>query len=270
MELTGAAAAMPCCLFSAVLGLVGAGIAYSGVKEYLLVQKIKNTPTSKVRSAAAGLVELFGKAAKKEELSSPVTRKPCVLWKVLAEYRYKKKHGHGWRKFFSDGSKERFFLDDGTGRMLVDPLGAEVRVKPDFRFTGKLSDRQFFGLLPAKQLDKKVLDYLEENPKAKKAFERERHRTIRMREYIVEERDKVYVLGTASPLEGAGSDVAHRNLVVKKDNIDRIMFIADSKEEQVALSMGIKSWVSMFIGLMLLLGSMLGGLLMLMHLNSFA
>jgi hypothetical protein len=228
--------------------LGGGVVAYMGISKYLLVQKIRNTPTSKVRSAAAGLVELMGKA-KGKKLKSPITKNGCVFWEIVAQYYYQTKNSSGWRTFFTDTSSERFHLDDGTGRMLIEPSEAEVDLKPDFKFEGHLKDRTFFGLIPQKKLDAKVIAYLKENKKAEAAFKSCSGRRFRLYEYIAVPDDKVYVLGTAMPVEGKGSSVAHENLIVKKDKHDKVMLISDSSEKDIVGKMGLTSWASLLLGL---------------------
>jgi len=240
---------LPCCCPGIFFLAAGLSIAYVGYTKYKLVEKIKNTPTSKVRSAAAGLVELYGKAKCQEKLISPITKSTCTYWKVDAQYYYQTKNSSGWRTFFSDLSGKQFYLEDDTGKMLIDPKSAQVSIPPDFNFQGHLSDKAFFGLIPQQQLDAKVLSYLEENPNAKEAFKGQGGRLIRVYEYYIAEGDSVYVLGSAEPLEGAHSEVAHENLIVRKNNYDKMMFISDSSEAKIVGSNSLESWVYLFLGL---------------------
>jgi hypothetical protein len=241
----------PACCVLGFLLIFAIGLTYNGAKQYLFLEKIRNTPTSKVRSAAAGLVELFGKAIQKEKLVSPITKDKCVYWKVIAEYYYQTKNSSGWRKFFNEESTERFYLEDDTGKMLIEPKDAKIEIPYDFSFEGHLKDRTFFGLIPQKQLDKQVLDYLGENTLAKEAFQRMSNRRCRLREYYIAKNDNVYVLGNAEPLEGASSHVAHENLIVKKGNLEKIMYISDSSETKIAGKMNLTAWASLIIGLLL-------------------
>ncbi len=51
---------------------------------YLLRMKrsIENTPTSKIRSVAMGMVEVKGKAIRKHALVSPMTQTSCVFYRL--------------------------------------------------------------------------------------------------------------------------------------------------------------------------------------------
>jgi len=240
---------LPCCCPGIFFLAVGLSLTYAGYTKYKLVEKIKNTPTSKVRSAAAGLVELFGKAKCQEKLISPITKSTCTYWKVDAQYYYQTKNSSGWRTFYSDLSGKQFFLEDDTGKMLIDTKSAQVSIPPDFHFQGHLSDKAFFGLIPQQQLDAKVLAYLEENPNAEAAFKGQGGRLIRVYEYYIAEGNAVYVLGSAQPLEGASRAVAHENLIVRKNNIDKMMFISDSSETKIVGGNSLEAWIYLFLGL---------------------
>lgn len=245
MKLIGA---MPCCFgFFFLFG--SALLMNDALQQYRLSQKIRNTPTSKARAAAVGLVELSGKAKCQEKLTSPITRSPCTYYSVVAQYYYKKKKSHGWRTFFSEGSANKFYLEDDTGRILVDPAGANVNIPHDFLFQGTLNDKQFFGLLPSNQVDKKVLDYLEANPKAKEAAKGMSGKQLRFMEYYIAEGDPLFTLGTAMPLEGANSSVAAENLIIRKSPKDKIMLISDSPEKKVLGALGLKFYIEIFFGL---------------------
>jgi hypothetical protein len=84
---------------------------------------ITDTPTSRIASAAQGYVELFGKGLPPDPpLCSHLTSLPC-LW-----YRWKSevKSGNKWRVEGSGESEMPFIVDDGSGRCLIDPEGAEI------------------------------------------------------------------------------------------------------------------------------------------------
>ncbi|NYZ74015.1 hypothetical protein H0O00_02645, partial [Candidatus Micrarchaeota archaeon] len=151
MAVENLVASAPCCVCSGLALIAGLAALGEGARQYMLVQKIKNTPTSKVRSAAVGLVELSGKAMPTVQGVSPVTKNPSVYWHVMAQYYHHKhdRHGHDqseWVTFYSKTSTAKFYVEDDTGKMLIDPAGGEVRVKADFQFEGHLSDKAFFGL----------------------------------------------------------------------------------------------------------------------------
>ncbi len=89
---------------------------------------VADTPTSRVRSAAQGYVELTGHGVMPphKETIAPLTGKPCTWWRYTIEERRASGRSRGWTRVDSGISEEPFVLDDGTGQCLIDPRGAEV------------------------------------------------------------------------------------------------------------------------------------------------
>jgi hypothetical protein len=256
MAAESAFSGVPCCCMGGFFLLFGGSLAWYGGQQYILLQKMKNTPTSKVRSAAAGLVELFGKAKCKEPMESPISKAKCIYWNLNCEYYYTTRKSSGWRTFYSKHSSNQFFLEDDTGKMLVDPKDAQFNIPADFHSQGHMSDKAVFGLIPQKQLAPNVLEWLERDPPAKSAFIGQGGRDLRVTESFIAEDDPLYVLGSAEPIPGAMSDVKSENLMMKKGN-DKILFITDSAENKFQGMMGIASWIYLILGLALFLGSLL-------------
>ena len=108
--------------------LLATGAAIAGfVYAFVLLHRarlIEDTPTSKIRSAAQGYVELEGKCGLMEGMPivSPLTATQCT-W-----YRYKvEKLGDKHSRTIESGvSDELFLLLGDTGRCVVDPEGAVV------------------------------------------------------------------------------------------------------------------------------------------------
>jgi E3 Ubiquitin ligase len=89
---------------------------------------IEDTPTSRVRSAAQGYVELsgLGKQPPNSSNRGPLTGMPCAWWRYKIDERRYAGRSRGWSTVDSGTSAEPFLLDDGTGQCLIDPRGAEV------------------------------------------------------------------------------------------------------------------------------------------------
>jgi hypothetical protein len=113
----------------------------------LLARKrlLLTTPTSKVRSAALGLVEVNGMAAGPHTMPAPITGKACFLYHTTAwQQRAGKKEE--WEKIADETLHLPFFIDDGTGQLLIEPLGADLDLRRDFReeyasfFSSNLND----------------------------------------------------------------------------------------------------------------------------------
>ena len=105
-------------------------------KGFLLLQQrhlILNTPLSKVRSASLGMVEVNGLAVGPYTMIAPITERPCYYHRTVAwEWRRQGKSKQ-WVKVAAECMHVPFFLDDNTGRVLVDPRGATLDLHRDFQ-----------------------------------------------------------------------------------------------------------------------------------------
>jgi hypothetical protein len=102
---------------------------------YLLQRRrlILDTPLSKIRSAAMGMVEVSGLAVGPYTLIAPITERPCYYYRTVAWEWKRRGKNNQWVKVAGECMHLPFFLDDNTGRVLVDPRGAELDLHRDFR-----------------------------------------------------------------------------------------------------------------------------------------
>ena len=120
----------------AILSLlaIGGGL-YFFVSGFRLVARrrlLLTTPTSKIRSAALGLVEVNGMAAGPHTIVAPVTGKPCFLYQTTV-WQQREGKTVEWDKIAEETLHLPFFIDDATGQLLVEPLGADLDLHRDFR-----------------------------------------------------------------------------------------------------------------------------------------
>jgi hypothetical protein len=234
-----------CCLGPVFLA-IGLLMIYGGAARFLLYQKIKDTPTSKVRSAAIGLVELAGKAVCREDMSSPVSRAKCVYWRLKGEYYVPGKNG-GWRTLLEKSTSSKFLLGDETGQMLIEPDGAEINIPSDFESAGFLTEGGgILGMMKRKTLDPKVLSFLETDADAKSKFLSRSGYELKMTEYFIAEGDPLFVLGTASEWK-TGSPEHYQDLIVSRGR-DKTMFISDSNEYKALESVRNSILITLAIG----------------------
>ncbi|WP_051127882.1 hypothetical protein [Stutzerimonas stutzeri] len=103
------------------------------------LRHLLDTPTSRIRSAAQGYVELAGVLRSPPEmppLLAPLTATPCLWWRYrIEEYCSGGKRGN-WRVIEQGSSEGLLRLFDATGCCLVDPRGAEVLPARCDRWTG--------------------------------------------------------------------------------------------------------------------------------------
>ncbi len=89
---------------------------------------IEDTPTSRIRSAAQGYVELVGPVIGGEDqtLTAPLSGTPCVWYRYKVErHRDAEKNSH-WETVRQGTSREWFQINDATDTCLIDPEGAEI------------------------------------------------------------------------------------------------------------------------------------------------
>jgi hypothetical protein len=89
------------------------------LRRKLLIQSVSS---STVRSAALGLVEASGTATGPYSIISPLSETECYFYRaILPRHRD-----------CQETLCVPFFLDDGTGKLLIDPRGAQTELQPSF------------------------------------------------------------------------------------------------------------------------------------------
>ncbi|MCW9049168.1 MAG: hypothetical protein OQK50_02410 [Deltaproteobacteria bacterium] len=102
-----------------------AGFTFCSAFYFLRMKRqIENTPTSKVRSVAMGMVEVKGQALRKFALVSPLSQSPCVFYRLT---KYRREKNNQWKvNSVSSSANVPFLLEDETGRVEIDPAGCRV------------------------------------------------------------------------------------------------------------------------------------------------
>ena len=120
-----------------IVTLIGiAGGLYLFVHGFSLLARkrlLLNTPVSKIRSASLGLVEVGGLASGPYTVPAPITGKDCFLYQTTIWQESDSGKNHSWEKVAEESLHVPFFLDDGTGQLLIAPEGAELDLHRDFR-----------------------------------------------------------------------------------------------------------------------------------------
>ena len=110
-------------------GIAGVGVGiflfFRGFPHLQRKSLIQNTPTSTIRGAALGAVEVSGTVVGPYTLISPLSQSDCVYYHAVA-----RSSGEDEKKVAEEILYAPFFLDDGTGRLMVDPRGAEMELRP--------------------------------------------------------------------------------------------------------------------------------------------
>ena len=123
------------------IGVCFAGAAACGFGAFTSLKKartIEDIPTSKIRSAHQGYVELVGMAeavGEENTLRGALSHQPCIWYDYRIE-RYQSGKKSQWVTVEKGESDTVFRLQDTTGECLVDPAGADVSTTTRRRWTG--------------------------------------------------------------------------------------------------------------------------------------
>jgi hypothetical protein len=79
-----------------------------------------------------GLVEVNGTATGPHTMPAPITGKLCFLYHTTA-WQQREGKKQEWEKVADETLHLPFFLDDTTGQLLIEPLGADLDLHRDFR-----------------------------------------------------------------------------------------------------------------------------------------
>jgi hypothetical protein len=131
------------------IAVLAAGSAFCSWRTWRNVSHIRlieDTPTAKIRSAPQGYVELegVGKLMDGPPIIAKLSGLPCVWYRYKIEQQVKTHYkGHTqtrWDVIEKDESTETFWLQDDTGRVVIDPEGADVtpRHKDSWRSSSNL------------------------------------------------------------------------------------------------------------------------------------
>ena len=156
---------------------------------------ILNTPTSKIRSASLGLIEVNGLAVGPYTLTAPITGLPCYFYRTQAWELRKSGKNNEWQQVADESLHVPFYLDDNTGCLLINPQGAELDLHRDFH--QEYSSSIFFE----KEMPERVRTFL-----MRHAVSGERR--VRVDEYCIKPKNFLFILGTLA--ENPGGPVSPR------------------------------------------------------------
>ena len=85
-----------------------------------------DTPTSRIRSAAQGFVELKGQSKYLRPMTSPLSESQCVWWSFTVEQLQQSGKNKNWVTIEEETSIDAFVMCDGSGECVVHPENAEI------------------------------------------------------------------------------------------------------------------------------------------------
>jgi hypothetical protein len=184
-----------------LLAAVAAGAAgglYLFYRGFRLLQRkrlILNTPASKIRSASMGLVEINGLATGPYVINSPLKQMSCYYYRSVAwEYQQHGKNSE-WVKVAEESLHVPFYLDDGSGKLLVDPTGAEMDLHCDMHEEYNRS-----VLLGGPEMPGSVYSFLSRHGV-------DSSRRIKVEERCINPKNSLFILGTLSQNPGLDASV---------------------------------------------------------------
>lgn len=108
--------------------LISGAALWSAAHYWRLKRRIENTPTSKARSAAMGMIEVHGRAKRLYALVSPISQQPCVYY-CLKKYRRASRDKQWQLSRITTSGTVPFIIEDNTGKIQIDPQGAKLSPK---------------------------------------------------------------------------------------------------------------------------------------------
>ena len=140
-----------------------------------------------------GMVELNGLAVGPYTMIAPITQRPCYYYRTLAwEWKQSGKNKQ-WVKVAAECMHVPFFLDDNTGKVLVDPRGADLDLHRDFQ--EEFCDSFFTTKTEAPDNVRSFLQRYGVSTSNK----------IKVEEYCIKPKNALFLLGTLS--ENAGQEL---------------------------------------------------------------
>jgi len=207
------------------LGVAVIAGGWAAFRSLHIARLIEDTPTSRIRSAAQGYVELSGRAQALagQVAAAPLTNRPCVWWSFRIQKKIERRTKSGkrehWKTIESGRSEQPFLLDDGTGQCLVQPAGAETLVSEKSTWYG---DTPWPAPPPADGRSRRL------------------GRHYRYYEERIYEHEQVYLLGDFRSVSGAATaDPQAETMALlsewKRDQAELVRRFDDDGDGQVSL-----------------------------------
>ncbi len=248
-------------LMAAAFTLIGGFVFVLGFFKWRKLRVIRDTPRSKIRSMAMGVVEIHGSVEADQLIKAPFSKTECVYYKwEIKEYRRSssssgKGPSHKWEDVGSGDRRVPFFAKDETGRALVEPDKAEFVVSRKQAYYQKSK-----GLIASLKAIPKIVETLKnfdpndptslniegddlEPMTSEGSFRMTSVGDRKYYEYFVEPGDNLFVLGTA-----ANDSSAPGNVVIKRGKNEKTFIISDKSEKGVLTNLKKTARVCFIIG----------------------
>ncbi|HEY6444615.1 MAG TPA: GIDE domain-containing protein [Candidatus Acidoferrales bacterium] len=170
--------------WAAVGAIAGVFLFLRGFSMLRCKRLILNTPSSKIRSASMGLVEISGTAKGPQTVHAGITGEACYYYRAMAWQLRQSGRNSQWKKVADESLYVPFFIEDATGDALVDPQGAELDIHRNFKDEFGTSFFSSRDMMP-ENVNAFLLRYGVSGSEK-----------IRLEEYCIKPGDPLFVLGT--------------------------------------------------------------------------
>jgi hypothetical protein len=190
-------------LFSLCGLIVGLYLFLRGFRLLQRKKWIEDTPVTKIAGAAIGAVKVFGKVTGPYTLLSPLAQVDCYYYRTTAwngrdAQREDQLEGKATETIFTP-----FFVEDETGRLMVDPRGAQLELPAEYE---EQISGDSMGECSRRFLRRRGLSTQGETT---------------VTEWVIKPGDLLLVLGTLGGADGKGGDVGAAYLSSEAADLQR-------------------------------------------------
>jgi hypothetical protein len=214
-------------MYGIILSVVGIVLFIVGLFNFKRKHFIETIPTSKIRSIAMGLVEIYGEVVPMNNtMKSPFTFLPCVYYKYRVEELRSSGKSTYWATIKEGSECSLFYLRDETGSVMVYPKGAEIDIPVDNTF------RSGTGRDPPAG----VQQFLINNNLSHEGWLFGFNKTMRYNEWFIAPGDHLYILGTATDNPYKAEATAFNSVedvLITKGEQNKLFYISDKSERQI-------------------------------------
>ena len=227
--------------------VIGIGLIFLAFYFFYRKRLIQSIPTSKIRSLAMGLVEIYGEVVPMNKtLKTPFTFLDCVYYRYcVEELRQSGKNSH-WVTIKKGEDSSLFYLRDETGSVLINPSKAKIDIPVDNVFHSGLHRDPPAGV---KQF---LFNYSIDH----KGYFFGINKTLKYSEWFIAPKDKLYILGTAADNPYREEGTAHdsiEDVMITKGKHQKIFLISDKHEQEILKNLNNRFITVFVIGMVLLL-----------------
>ncbi len=235
-------------LYAAIGAGFGAWAFFKGFQILRNKRLVENTPTSKCRSVALGLAEVQGKATGDTWFTSPLAEVRCYCTQLKIERYEKRGKSSSWVTVHERQQMIPFFVQDETGRVRVNPQGAELDLSPDLEYENQSGIVQWLKQafsgdaaegLAGRPIEERFRSYCARQSVSYTG-------PMRFCERNLCPEGPVYVLGMANEVRGEVDE--NLRVVLEKGKHHPWFFIAEASQKEVLQKLGRNVWLYVFGG----------------------